>query len=90
MRAGSLQCGLLNGSTNLIKTINNMINENGTQVKAARSRAYKYKSGVLAKTEKVNWAKLAKLADQGLKRVEAKYGRYVEPQRIYAPARDCV
>jgi hypothetical protein len=55
----------------------------------AMSRAYKSRSGVREKSDKVNWQELSRLADEGLRRVEAKYGRYVEPSRIMVRARDC-
>lgn len=56
---------------------------------AARSRAYKSKSGIRANPDKVNWGELAKLAAEGARRVEEKYGRYVEPERIFVRAREC-
>jgi hypothetical protein len=57
--------------------------------KTARSQAYDYKSGVRQKTERISWEKLAKLADEGARRVEEKYGRYVEPSRVDMRAREC-
>lgn len=55
----------------------------------SQSRAYKTKSGVREKRERINWEELAKLAAEGARRVEEKYGRYVEPERIFVRAREC-
>jgi len=55
----------------------------------SESKAYSIKSGVRERHERVNWQELAKLAAEGALRVEAKYGRYVEPARLDVRAREC-
>lgn len=44
----------------------------------ANSRVYKSKAGVKEKSDIINWKELARMAEEGAKRVEEKYGKYVE------------
>lgn len=55
-----------------------------------QSRTYTRKSGVKQKQERINWQELSRLAAEGARRVEAKYGRYVEPARLDMRARECI